>query len=404
MPGFDVQRVIAAFAAGKQIKEQKEKQARDIEDREHELKQRQAQAKLDKINLDMLKRQLEQQNATAMQGQPGPEVQTPMAPTFQAPIGDEQTGQVRQPEGSRTIPLPLPEMQISGVEELGVPGYSVRPQSMQQLREQQLAAERQKAASSEFTLNPGDVRFRGGSPIASNPKPEEVKPPTENNQQYRDVERGGKTVRQYFKGSDPSKVTFEVDMGAVKDKTDDPLTAYQRNQTFLNISNRYQADQIVNQSIKGQTAKAIADQIIKDPTKATNQLSSLYLFVKNLDPDSAVREGEIGLARQTQSYLQNFGVSLTRIAAGQVLSPESAKQLAQATKDLIGTWESTAKLRTQQYKSQADTAGIGQQFGQYLTGIQGVTAPAPEAATRPRASDGKGNFVEFDGAKWVPVK
>jgi hypothetical protein len=146
------------------------------------------------------------------------------------------------------------------------------------------------------------------------------------------------------------------------------LTEYQQMQAFLNVSNKFQADSIMNQALKGQTAVAIADQVIANPNSATNQLKSLYSLVKNLDPDSAVREGELALSNQTQSYLDRFKTSLTKISQGQLISPNAAEQLAQATKELATAWNQTAERRKQQYISQANVAGIGSQFQSYIGG------------------------------------
>lgn len=139
--------------------------------------------------------------------------------------------------------------------------------------------------------------------------------------------------------------------------------------TALNqITTKFQADPIINQSLKGNTASIIADQIIANPSSATNQLKSLYVLVKNLDPDSAVREGELALANQTQSYLQQFGNTLARITAGRVVSPQAATELAKATKELMGAWNQTATKRQQQYNSQASILGLGNEFSTYIAG------------------------------------
>lgn len=144
-----------------------------------------------------------------------------------------------------------------------------------------------------------------------------------------------------------------------------------RQYTALNqITTRFQADPIVNQSIRGNTASQIADQVIANPKSATSQLKSLYVLVKNLDPDSAVREGELALANQTQSYLQRFDNTIARISEGRVVSPEAAKALAVATKELMSAWNNTAKKRQKQYESQANTLGLGEAFGEYLAGSE----------------------------------
>lgn len=138
-------------------------------------------------------------------------------------------------------------------------------------------------------------------------------------------------------------------------------------QNFLRITDKFQADPFINNALKGETAIQIADQVLADPNNAANQLKALYVLVKNLDPDSAVREGEIALADQTQSYLQRFQTSLARIQSGQVISPDAAELLAQATKDLAGAWTTTAEKRKKQYKAQAAGADVLDAFDQYLS-------------------------------------
>ncbi len=146
-------------------------------------------------------------------------------------------------------------------------------------------------------------------------------------------------------------------------------------QNFIRITDKFQADPFINNALKGQTAISIADQVIANPQSATNQLKALYVLVKNLDPDSAVREGEISLAEKTASYLQNWNTTLTRVNSGQVIAPSVAVQLAEATKDLAKSWSETASKRQKQYEAQAAGADIKDAFNEYLqaSGINGVT-------------------------------
>lgn len=143
----------------------------------------------------------------------------------------------------------------------------------------------------------------------------------------------------------------------------------QQTQNFLTITNKYQADSVISAGSKGYSAMSIADQVIANPNSAGNQLKSLYTLVKSLDPDSAVREGEIDLASATNSYLDRFRTSLTRLAEGQVISPAAAVELANATKDLAKVWYEAASRRDAQYISQANVAGVGSAFNQYLSGF-----------------------------------
>jgi len=150
----------------------------------------------------------------------------------------------------------------------------------------------------------------------------------------------------------------------------------QQTSTFLGITNKYQSDALVQAYDKGQGLEAIADQVIANPGNAANQLKSLYVLVKNLDPDSAVREGEVALANKTQSYIDTFNTALTRVYKGQVISPETAKSLAVATKELVSAWETAKNAREARYRSQAQVAGVGNAFEEYIGGT-GVTEDDP---------------------------
>ena len=144
----------------------------------------------------------------------------------------------------------------------------------------------------------------------------------------------------------------------------------QQTATFLRISDKYQADSVINNAAKGITANTIADQVIANPSSAGNQLKILYTLVKSLDPDTAVREGELSLAQQTQSYFGRFDTTLQRITEGRLITPQAAKELAEATKSLVSLWQDAAKRRTKQYDSQAIVGGVGDAWTEYKTGFE----------------------------------
>jgi hypothetical protein len=149
------------------------------------------------------------------------------------------------------------------------------------------------------------------------------------------------------------------------------------------VTTDYQKNEIIKQGSKAISLEQIADQVIANPNSATNQLKSLYILVKNLDPESAVREGELDLANKTQSYLDKFKTSLTRITQGQVISPAAARELALATKEIASVWTGAAKRETNKFRSQATGFGIGQQFDDYIKRIEnldsaGATKPSSE--------------------------
>jgi len=144
----------------------------------------------------------------------------------------------------------------------------------------------------------------------------------------------------------------------------------QQTQNFLRITDKFQADGVIKAGQQGSTAIQIADRVIANPSSAGAQLSILYTLVKSLDPESAVREGEIALADQTNSFLGKFQKTFTRINEGQIIHPTAAVELANETKLLAKSWADAAQRREKQYKSQAGVAGIGDAFQQYIGGSE----------------------------------
>ena len=223
----------------------------------------------------------------------------------------------------------------------------------------------QKEKNEGFTLGEGQNRYDAqGNMIASGaPKSSTSNQPT-SVQEYEYAKAQG------YKGTYNDYQNLDANRKASIARAGVGSTGLSTQQygALNSITTKFQADSIVNQAVKGQTAVAIADQIISNPGSATSQLKSLYVLVKNLDPDSAVREGELALASQTQSYLQVFGNTLARINEGRVIAPDAAVAMAQATKELMSAWNQTAQKRQQQYNSQANTLGVGGEFGSYIAG------------------------------------
>ena len=169
-----------------------------------------------------------------------------------------------------------------------------------------------------------------------------------------------------------------------------------QNQNFLSISNKYQSNEVIKAGEKGYTAIQIADEVLKNPGNAASQISLLYTLVKNLDPDSAVREGEIALAQSTQSYLSKFKTTFERLDEGKVISEKSAKELAEETKKLAQKWSDTAKNKEQQFRSQANVAGVGEAFDEYLGGFNQLYKKEPSKKEYISISDFADNASEVE--------
>jgi hypothetical protein len=166
----------------------------------------------------------------------------------------------------------------------------------------------------------------------------------------------GKSVRVYHAPS----TTGQPDASGLSPKQSVNLNS---------VINKYQQDAVVKQADQGRTITAIADSVIANPQAATKQLAALYILVKNLDPTSAVREGELSLANATQSYLQTWENTLARLSHGQVIAPAAAVELAKATKEITQFWNAAAERKRKQYGAQAGVLGVGPQFEQYLSGF-----------------------------------
>jgi len=158
--------------------------------------------------------------------------------------------------------------------------------------------------------------------------------------------------------------------GAPPVSTREPGAMSPQTQRTLNqTTSQFEKDTVMQQAGQGATIKAIADSVIASPADATKQLAALYILVKNLDPTSAVREGELSLAQATQSYIQQWGNELARIGQGRVMSPDAAVALAKSTKEIASLWDQAAQRREKQYRAKAGVLGIGPQFEEYLGGF-----------------------------------
>lgn len=159
-----------------------------------------------------------------------------------------------------------------------------------------------------------------------------------------------------------------------------------QNANFMAISNRYNSDAIINNGSKALSTIQIADQVLRDPANATNQLKALYSLVTALDPNSAVKEGEVALAQQSQSFLSRFSTSLQRISNGQIVDPATAQAMAQASKDLAQVWSDAARRKEIQYSSQANVAGVGDAFGSFLSGSKPMDSQMQTQSSLPSFS------------------
>src|SRR3990167_6875895 len=121
-----------------------------------------------------------------------------------------------------------------------------------------------------------------------------------------------------------------------------------KQQTILNgVINKYFASDGLKALFKASNMQGIINDIEKNPEAAGTQLALIYSFIKVLDTDSAVREGEIGLVSSLDSFLGNFGKKLENIVSNPAkpITRSTALEIAREAKNLINNIKNTADKR-----------------------------------------------------------
>ena len=180
--------------------------------------------------------------------------------------------------------------------------------------------------------------------------------------------------RVTFLGKRKDGSSVKEDFGLVgkplKDETD-ALTEYQKTQTFNNIVNKYNSSPLVLASDRTPVLKGAIDAIRKNPSNGALQLNLVYSYVQALDTyQSAVREGELALVNSIDSKIGAFQNQIQKIQQGQIVRPEVIKSIADAAEQVLSTITSAAQLKSRSFKSQADVAGVGEQWDKYVAGFQ----------------------------------
>lgn len=113
-----------------------------------------------------------------------------------------------------------------------------------------------------------------------------------------------------------------------------------RQQNTLNstINKYFQSDGLKSMS-RAQTMQSIVNEIEKNPSAGGAQLALIYSFIKVLDTDSAVREGEIELTRSLDSFIAKFGRTMENIVKNPAkpITEATALEIARESKTLIKT-------------------------------------------------------------------
>ncbi len=159
---------INAFLAGQQAKAEKQdyqhrqrKMLFEEEDRGIEKEVLQHRLRELKINQRLQARKAAEENLNFMSGIPESEVTPDMTEGGVLPA--------RSATGDNSIQTLLKEMELPGIEELGIAGVKRRPQTLESQLSKTMAEARIKAMTTPYNLSPGQHRQVGGVDIASLP-------------------------------------------------------------------------------------------------------------------------------------------------------------------------------------------------------------------------------------------
>ena len=170
-------------------------------------------------------------------------------------------------------------------------------------------------------------------------------------------------------GLNPETAKFFIQSKEAEEarKTKDGLTDYQKTQTFNTIVDKYQKSPLIEASDRASATANLIGMLEKNPGARENQLIAIYQFIQILDNyQSAVREGEIGLLTGASSLREKIETSIKKLNKGQSVNPSIVLDITRGLKSLVGSINTSAQKKAQSFRAQAEVAGVGSEFENYL--------------------------------------
>lgn len=189
-------------------------------------------------------------------------------------------------------------------------------------------------------------------------------------------------------GRTPMSFNEYLDMDANRKRQTTVITPYQESSLLNGIINKYNADPVIGAANRAFVLKDSIKSIRDNPTNGAQQLNLIYSYIKGLDTDSAVREGEISLVNQIVSYSGQLENALAKINSGRPLDEKTALEISNAGAQLVNTINEAAQRKEQQYQSQARVQGLESQWNDYIGGFTSTySEPMNPDAKQPGESD-----------------
>lgn len=131
---------------------------------------------------------------------------------------------------------------------------------------------------------------------------------------------------------------------------------------YLSDVDKIVGNMTVNPTIKNFTTQrsgySVSQGVPDVGSNAQQQISLVYAYMKLLDPDSVVREGEFATAQKYDSFLNGIGVKLNNLFSGKIVSDTVVKNIKEEIQRMYSNSENNYSQAINQYKAQAENFKI----------------------------------------------
>lgn len=155
-----------------------------------------------------------------------------------------------------------------------------------------------------------------------------------------------------------------------------PLSTTQVN-TFNRFAEKLNSSEAIKALDRANNLQNIVAAVKQNPAGASNQLALIYSYIKGLDTDSAVREGEIDLVQSIQPYLRKYQTAFERVTNGKLINEKTALEIANGAETVINSIRSTARNKIASFDEQARRNGTNfyNEWTQYTQSVTPLLMP-----------------------------
>lgn len=126
---------------------------------------------------------------------------------------------------------------------------------------------------------------------------------------------------------------------------------------FNRIVDKYNASTAIKALDNANSLKNILLDAKADPKSAAAQLNLLYSYIKGLDTESAVKEGELDLVKGISAYTGQFGTYFTKLSKNVAVPQSVMTDMIEGGIKLVASIEDTANRKKKSFEAQAKANG-----------------------------------------------